>query len=805
VYPQNTNKRWPFFALRPVQGVGLSVLALALSFSPLEQVVAQDVPVLSISIPAQSLNQALLELGQQADIQIYYLPDTVSGLQAAPVSGRMTPQQALQSLLKGTGVQASWKGRTVSLTRSIRDDTTQLAPITVTANTGLATEGSGSYVAMGPSTSASGLELSLRETPQSMTVITHQKIEDKNYRALDESLRDAPGIVAVQGNGDSRWEYLARGHSISNIQYDGITTSTQSYSRDILADDDLAMYDRVEIVRGATGLLEGSGNPSASVNLIRKRPTSTPQYSARVTASSWENARGVVDLSNALNESGTVRGRAVIVAGGGKLYRDYNRQKEQLFYGVVDVDLTPATTLSLGLSRQRQHNDGYSWGGFPTRADGSFYDLSPHDFLGSDWEYLDRRQTTLYADLEHRFDNGWVMKALTRAAWAESDYVASYPWYTGGALRKFTQSVDMRDKHYAFNVNANGPLTLFGRDHDFSIGINANKENERVDGSSAANIPLDPENWSPTSQAKPTFGLNPYYVDENKEELGLYASARFDIADPLKLILGGRVSWFKSKSQYYKTDYSADAEFVPYVGLVYDLNDTYSVYASHTGIFKPQSYYDINGSLLDPVKGTNNELGLKGEFLDKRLNASIALFQLEQLNLPTQVAGVTYCNPAVLYCYEAAEKVRTRGVELEVAGAVTDRWNVSAGYTYARSEYASGTRKGELYNERSSPENMVKIFSTYRLGGALDGLTLGGGVRWQSKVFYKGSNFRIEQPGYAIVDLLARYDFNRNTSVQLNIDNLSNKQYYSKIGSSISTGNYLGKPRQVLLTVSHRF
>ncbi|MCX5463493.1 TonB-dependent receptor [Alcaligenes faecalis subsp. parafaecalis] len=124
----------------------------------------------------------------------------------------------------------------------------------------------------------------------------------------------------------------------------------------------------------------------------------------------------------------------------------------------------------------------------------------------------------------------------------------------------------MRDKHYAFNVNANGLLTLFGRDHDFAIGVNANKESERVDGSSAANIPLDPENWNPTSQVKPRFGLNPYYVDENKEELGLYASARFDIADPLKLILGGRVSWFKSKSQYYKTDYSADAEFVSYVG-----------------------------------------------------------------------------------------------------------------------------------------------------------------------------------------------------------------------------------------------
>ena len=123
MYLQNTNKRWPLFALRPVQGVGLGVLALALSFSPLEQVMAQDVPALSISIPAQSLNQALLESGSRQIFKSIICPRPSVACKARR-QRRMTPQQAMQSLLKGTGVQASWKGRTVSLSRSGRVDMT---------------------------------------------------------------------------------------------------------------------------------------------------------------------------------------------------------------------------------------------------------------------------------------------------------------------------------------------------------------------------------------------------------------------------------------------------------------------------------------------------------------------------------------------------------------------------------------------------------------------------------------------------------------------------------------------------------
>src|SRR5690606_1332007 len=207
--------------------------------------------------------RALLELGQQADIQIYYLPDTVSGFQAAPVRGRMTPQQAMQSLLRGTGVQARWKGRTVSLTLASRDDTTQLAPITVMANTSLATEGSGSYVT--PRVSISKGEQSLREIPQAVSVITRQQLDDQGVTDIRDALNKAPGVTMVAN--DPGGQFYSRGFFIQSYQFDGVPLERQLYARGSAFNSDTSIYDRVEIMRGPQGLFEGAGDPSGSVNM----------------------------------------------------------------------------------------------------------------------------------------------------------------------------------------------------------------------------------------------------------------------------------------------------------------------------------------------------------------------------------------------------------------------------------------------------------------------------------------------------------------------------------------------------------
>ena len=764
-------------------------------------------------IPAQPLSSAISAFINQSGWQISYSSELVRGRRSSELSGSLTPVAALQRLVAGTGISVR-VGSTGSAAlidpkvgavdaAAVGEGSIILDTITVQGQ-GATTEGTGSYTTPIMST-ATKMPLSIRETPQSVSVVTDQKIKDRNYNNLNEALNDATGIVAAQGFGDTRWEYFARGDYISNIQYDGVSNPVNLFTRDVIVQDNLAIYDHVEIIRGATGLTEGSGNPSASINLVRKRPTKTPQYSIETTASSFGNARATFDASGPLNAAGTLRGRFVASGGLGDGYRDYYEQKNLTLYGVIDADITEDTTISLGFSHQRENIDGYTWGGLPTRADGSFYNYTPKTYLGSDWEYLKKKQNTFYADLEHRFDNGWKLNATARRIWADSDMLSAFTWRFNDQLRKNDRLYDYNDDLWSGDVHVSGPIELFGRNHDVVIGISTQREKHSYVGGSAPFYVIDPENWNPTSVPKPNITLGAFSGDLDQNETGIYASTRLNIADPFKVILGGRLSWYKNNDLYSDQEYSENANFIPYIGAVYDLNDTFSIYGSYTSIFKPQMAYGINGELLDPVKGNNKEIGIKGEFLGGLLNASVAVFETNQTGLATELEDITYCNPAAYTCYEAADKVRTRGVELEVTGEITNNLNVGVGYTYSKSKYVEGENSGTHYNTEKMPAQIFKASATYRLPGDYEKWTIGGAMRAQSKLYYQGSNFRIQQPGYALVDVMAKYAFTEQTELQLNVNNLFDKQYYSAISGLTSYGAFIGAPREFTVSLRHKF
>jgi len=801
-----------------IGGFGLALLAsTAISLTAAATVrpaaAQQTSATINYSVPAGSLGTAISRFGDLSNLQVLYPANLVRGKTSAGVSGNLTREDALGKLLAGTGLSYRFTAaNTVTIVDPTAaanaagisgDGSTVLDTITVQGQ-GATTEGSGSYTT-GQMSTATKLPLSIRETPQSVSVVTQQQIKDKNYDTLDKALQDAPGITATQGFGDTRWEYFARGDAINNIQFDGVASPINNFTRDVLVQDNLAIYDRVEIIRGATGLTEGSGNPSASINLVRKRPTATPQYSFETTASSYGKARGTFDASGPLNEAGTLRGRFVASGGAGDGYRDYFEQKNLTLYGVIDADITEDTTVSLGFSYQKEDTDGYTWGGLPTRADGSFYNFSPKTYLGSDWEYLKKTQNTAYLDIEHRFDNGWKLNASARGIWANADMLTSFTWRVGDDVRKNDRLYDYDDDQLSGDIHASGPVELFGREHDVVFGVSAMREKHAYVGGSSPFYVIDPETWDPTSVAKPNITIGSFSGDLDQREAGIYASTRLNIADPLKVILGGRLSWYKNNDMYSDDEYSENGKFIPYIGVVYDLNDTFSVYGSYTGIFKPQMAYGVDGALLEPVDGDNKEIGIKGEFLGGRLNASVALFETTQEGLAVELEEFTYCNPVAYTCYEAADKIRTRGVELEVSGEVWDNLNLGFGYTYSQSKYVEGENSGDKYNTNKMPSHLFKLSAAYQLPGELENWTIGGSVRAQSKTYYQGSNFKIEQPAYAVVDLMARYKFSEQTEMQVNVNNLFDKEYYSSISGLTSYGNFIGASRELTLSLRHKF
>lgn len=689
----------------------------------------------------------------------------------------------------------------------------ELDTIEVGASASTATEGSGSWVAPQPNTAATGLPLTPFETPQSVSVITNQQIVDQNALTLSQALNYATGVFVSQGNGEYRFGYFARGQEITNQQYDGVPTFVHWYARDVNTPDDLTMYDRIEVIRGATGLMVGAGDPSATVNLVRKRPFETRQGFVDAQVTSYGQVTGTVDWSTPVNAAGTVRARVVATGSAGNGYRDDTDTTYGMIYGTLDADLSEATTASIGFVYSAEDIDGYAWGGLPTRPDGSFfpfYDGRTSPAL--DWEYSDRRQTVGFVDVNHQFDNGWTLHGAGRASKGDTDMFSSYLWWSGDVLTRSGGLYDYDNDSYALDVQANGPVTLFGREHELVFGANGNRDFTAYYYSDPYGFVIpDPRHLGRPDGPRPASTDVLSWTEYNQTQSGLYGAGRFSIADPLTAILGGRVSRYESITYgtYDDASYSANGEFTPYAGLVYDVNDRVMLYASYTEIFRPQSEVTPSGSQLDPATGRNYELGVKTQWFGGQVEASAAVFQSEQTGLANQVFDQP-CPPGYFACYEPAGEVRTRGVDIEVAGAVTDRWNLFLGYTYADPEYVEGENAGEPFNTAKYPRNMGKLFTTYDLGGRFEGLTLGGGMRVQSGIYSQGVSwsdgtaFKISQGGYAVFDAMARFEVNERTSVQLNVDNIFDREYYTAIADP-GYGNFMASGLTATLALRRSF
>lgn len=226
--------------------------------------------------------------------------------------------------------------------------TTQVLPtLTITANQlGEITENSGIYTP-GTIATATRLILKPRETPQTISVITRQEMDDFNLSSIDDVMRHTPGVSVVTYDSE-RTEYYSRGFAIQNFQYDGIPMSRDSAYSAGNTLSDMAIYDRIEVLKGATGLLTGIGDPGATINLIRKKPTKDFQGSASVDAGSWNTYRTEVDLSGPINESGTIRARGVAAYQDNESQLDDYERKSPVFYGILEADLSDNTLLTVG-------------------------------------------------------------------------------------------------------------------------------------------------------------------------------------------------------------------------------------------------------------------------------------------------------------------------------------------------------------------------------------------------------------------------------------------------------------------------
>lgn len=796
----------------------VSAIAVAVAMCVAPVAVTAQEAAMPFHIPAQPLVNALEAFATQSQKQVLFSEETVAGLKAPAVSGRHTPLAALQLLLAGSGIQVSTSDHLVfTLQSSAQSAEKTLGLITVKNAASETTEGTGTYTT-DVMRAATGLTLSQRETPQSVSVVTRQQMDDFNLSTIQDVAKNVPGLTVRPNDSNA---IFARGFLVQSLNVDGATLSTTNYNMQTISSD-MVMYDHVEIVRGAAGLMEGVGLPSASINMVRKRPTKETAFNATASYGSWNNKKLAVDGGGSLNAAGTLRGRLAASWQDTDSFVDVTSAKNQAIYGIVEADLTSRATLGIGASRQLSRTDGVD-PGLPAHDDGSHIGFNRSTYLGVADSYFKQYTNTAFTDFTYRFDNDWTLKAvLTHVEGKTASIYDSNSRITGvspatGLEKSFT-GWDYGTRQTVASVTARGPFALWGRKHELALGVSY--KNQRSDGAqswSGSAIPLNVSGWQGSTQgmqgAKPA---SPFLWQNQSTEKAFYISGNFHLAEPLHLIAGSRFSWYDALNASWSTapklvPYGKEsAVWVPYVGLTYDLDKQHSVYASYTQIFQPQTAIDRNGQTLVPITGTNYEFGIKGEYFDKQLNTYAAVFLMKQNNRAmSDTSGPNPCPGNLFggYCSKASGEVQSDGVDIGIAGAVTPDWQLSAGYTYTRTRHTENNDPTVIGTDLDTklPRQILRATSSYRLPGSLSKWTVLGNVSAQSSVYVKDGSYLISQGKYVVVGLGVGYKLNDQTSIRLNIDNLFDQSYYTGLSESWSGGgDRYGTPRSLMLTLNYR-
>lgn len=656
------------------------------------------------------------------------------------------------------------------------------------------------------------MNLAPKEIPQTVSIMTEQRLKDQNLETIEDALMNTTGISVRRIDSD-RVQFFARGFNINSYQYDGIPTLNTD-GRWYFGEGALntAIYDRIEVVRGANGLMTGAGNPGASVNFVRKHADSRELTgSVSGTLGSWDKQRGVVDVTTPLTESGDVRARFIGGYEDRDSYLDRYGSRKKFGYGIIDADVTENTTVSVGYDYQNTHNSSPTWGGFPLwYSDGGRTDYTRSFSPAPDWSRYEFESEKVFAGLEHHFANNWQLRGNVTHEKTNMDgklaYLSGFPdRTTGQGVSVFPGWNRGERKVDSVDAYANGPFELMGRQHELVFGGSYSKQSNDYEG-----------RYDPVTNTYPSGGDTGNFNDWNgslsqpdwagfapsesasTQQKSVYTAARLSLADPVTLIVGARYTDWTGRSWANGTgnDRQSQSEVTPYGGLIYDINDTWSAFASYTEIFQPQDYLDFGGSYLEPIVGKNYETGVKAAWYDGLVNASFSVFRIEQDNVG-EVAGQLLSGGRNYY--SAAQGVVSKGFDAEVTGAVTDNLDMTAGFTH----YTATDDEGAF--STGQPRTQANLFASYRVP-QWEALTVGGGFNWQSHIFERDvpgpqGNEKVEQGSYTLVNLFGRYAFTKDLALQVNVRNLFDKKYYSYLDGY---GVY-GEPMNITSTLTYSF
>lgn len=643
-------------------------------------------------------------------------------------------------------------------------------------------------------TVASRFNETVKEIPQSVSTITQQRIEDQNLTTVDDALQQMTGVTVIE-NDSTQSQYRARGYSL-NSSVDGISTLNSLSGKNQL---DLTLYDNIETLKGASGILTGTGDLGGTVNLITKKPTSRPTVNLELSQGSWNNSRKMLDVSGRVSQ--TLKARLVLLQQNRDFFTQKTHQNKTMGYGVIEYQPTDQDIFRVSYTQQNTRTEA-PYMGLPASSSGELLNIDRTTNPTPNWAFKKNIMNETMMGIEHSFQNGWTTKLRIKYATQDDTFLDTFAnsavdtetWMLNYAKPRHIKS---QYENRAFDWYVGGAFEWFNRQHQIAVGYNYDDYQVKTwigrGASGYQSISLfDPR------ISRPIIAYTKGSEDQTIQS-GWYAQAKLKLIDPITLILGARVSDYESKSRdiapslqtAWKKQGKETGEVTPYLGMVYDLTSWLSAYGSYSNIFVPQNNTTAEGIVLKPRQGNQFEIGAKGNFLSNQLIGSFALFKLTDMN--RAFADTRY--PDQDY-YIAAGKVKSQGLETEVVGKLTPNWDLSAGYTYFINKFVKDETNSGLPVSTAEPKHSFKLWNNYTF---TNGFKLGLGLNALSEYYgSRGTQLDRKQGGYVLLNTSMSYPLSSHTNLGFTVNNLTDKKYYATTGG-VNTYNIYGTPRNFTL------
>ncbi|MBI6655957.1 TonB-dependent siderophore receptor [Pseudomonas carnis] len=652
------------------------------------------------------------------------------------------------------------------------------------------------------SASATRTDTAIHETPQSISVVSKDVVEDLGATRLQDALDYAGGVGRANNfGGQGLTTFTVRGFTTGEFYRNGFPIN-----RGYPNMPDANTIERLEVLRGPATMLYGRGDPGGTFNVVSKQPLAERTVTLGSQLNDQGMKRGTLDASGPLDEEGRLAYRLNVVGEGGDTFRDHVETERYGVTPVITWQATDDTKVTFeGDFMRNNHPLDRGLTRFPNQRGTPSRDT----FWGDkDAGKLHNDNNMAQLRFEHALSDNWTLGGGFQ--WLDGSLKgnaieANGPGSLGADGRTLQRNFNYRklewtDKDYQLNLT--GHFSTGGFDHTLLTGI----EYENYDYKSIIQRSSDKVGTYPVDifnpvygQTRPALTRTPTHDKENLKTYAAFVQDQVALTERLKVLAGARFERFEHDYETYvprgKNWQAADNAVTPRVGVIYDLTDTVAVYADAARSFKPNTGASREGGGFAPEKGKSYEMGIKWEALDRQLSVDAAVYQIEKKNVLTT-------DPVDNTFSVAAGQVRSRGFDLNVAGNLTPEWRVIGGYAYVDAEVTrdntlrSGTRLMNI------PRNSFSLLNVYEFqDGALKGLGLGAGGKYVDQRAGQTANTAFSMDAYTVVDLLGYYKVNEHVRLNLDVKNLFNRDYEEGAFGNIYA--YPGAPRTVQVGIAY--